>query len=342
LNDNNNKENRQAQVATSQHGLAFMLKTYQINSNTDKFGFILDSGATDHLINDESLFVDSVELEYPLKIAVAKQGTYIYATKREIVRLFNGQNITLEDVLYCKEAAGNLISVKRLQEAEMSIEFDKNGVTITKDGFIVAKNSGMLNNVPVIKFQAYTANAQSKNCFRLWHERLGHISNGKFLEIKRKNFFNDSCLLNGLKWSEEICESCLNGKQARLPFNKSKDKSYIKRPLFVVHSDVCGPITPSTINEKNYYVIFVDQYTHYCVTYLIKNKSDVFDMFKDFLAKSEAHFNLKMVNLYIDNGREYLSNDMREFCVQKGITYHLTVPHTPQQMGFRTNDKNSY
>jgi len=110
----------------------------------------------------------------------------------------------------------------------------------------------------------------------------------------------------------------------------------------VVHSDVCGPITPSTINEKNYYVIFVDQYTHYCVTYLIKNKSDVFDMFKDFLAKSEAHFNLKMVNLYIDNGREYLSNGMREFCVQKGITYHLTVPHTPQQMGFRTNDKNSY
>jgi len=59
----------------------------------------------------------------------------------------------------------------------------------------------------------------------------------------------------------------------------------------------------------------------------------VFFAFKDFVAKSEAHFNLKMVNLYIDNGREYLSNEMREFCVEKGIGYHLTVPHTPKLNG---------
>jgi len=38
-----------------------------------------------------------------------------------------------------------------------------------------------------------------------------------------------------------------------------------------------------------------------------------------------------MVNLYIDNGREYLSNEMKEFCVQKGVSYLLAVPHTPQQ-----------
>jgi len=56
-------------------------------------------------------------------------------------------------------------------------------------------------------------------------------------------------------------------------------------------------------------------------------------MFQDFVAKSEAHFNLKVVYLYIDNGREYLSNEMRQFCVKKGISYHLTVPHTPQLNG---------
>lgn len=62
--------------------------------------------------------------------------------------------------------------------------------------------------------------------------------------------------------------------------------------------------------NKNYYVVFIDQYTHYCVTYLITYKSDVFFVFKDFVAKSEAHFNLKMVNLYIDIGREYFSNEI--------------------------------
>jgi len=54
-----------------------------------------------------------------------------------------------------------------------------------------------------------------------------------------------------------------------------------------VHSDVCGAINPVTLNDKNYFVIFVDQFTHYCVTYLIKHKSHVFNMFKDVVAKCE-------------------------------------------------------
>ena len=100
---------------------------------------------------------------------------------------------------------------------------------------------------------------------------------------------------------------------------KFKNKYYIKRPLFVLHSDVCGPISPATIDGKNYYVLFIDKFTHYCVTYLLTYKSNVFNDFKDFTAKSETHFNLNVVNLYIDNGGEYLSNELREYCVRKGI-----------------------
>lgn len=36
-------------------------------------------------------------------------------------------------------------------------------------------------------------------------------------------------------------------------------------------------------------------------------------MLKDIVEKSNAHFNLKLVNLYINNGREYFSIDMREY-----------------------------
>ena len=56
-------------------------------------------------------------------------------------------------------------------------------------------------------------------------------------------------------------------------------------------------------------------------------------MFKNFVAKSEAHFNLKIVNLYCDNGGEYLSNEMKAYCTEKGVSYHLTVPHTPSLNG---------
>jgi len=51
----------------------------------------------------------------------------------------------------------------------------------------------------------------------------------------------------------------------------------------------------------------------------------VFHFFNDFIAKSEAHFNVKVVRPYINNGREYLSNEMKDYCSEKGISYHLTV-----------------
>lgn len=33
---------------------------------------------------------------------------------------------------------------------------------------------------------------------------------------------------------------------------------------------------------------------------------------KNYVAKSESRFNLKIVNLYTDNGRENLSNEMKD------------------------------
>lgn len=65
--------------------------------------FILDSGATDQLIYDEMQFIEHIDLKSPIKIAVAKQGEFIYATKRGIVRLQNENQITLEDVPYCRK-----------------------------------------------------------------------------------------------------------------------------------------------------------------------------------------------------------------------------------------------
>lgn len=114
----------------------------------------------------------------------------------------------------------------------------------------------------------------------------------------------------------------------------------MKKKQLVSDIGLINQVTPDdnlreapAINNKKYFVLFIDQFTHYCVTYLITYKSDVFSVFRDFVAKSEALFNSKVINLYCDNGREYLPNEMKDYCVEKGISYHLTVPHTPQFNG---------
>jgi len=160
----NNENNKQVHTATTKPGFAFMLKSVnQYNNNLNlNLNFILDSGATDHLINNESLFVDYADLETPIKIAVAKRGEYIFATKRGVVRLENEYQITLEDVLYCGEVVENLISVKRLQEAGVTVMFDEKGVKLTKSGKTIAENSGAYN-VPVIEFKAYKVDTENKD-----------------------------------------------------------------------------------------------------------------------------------------------------------------------------------
>ena len=49
--------------------------------------------------------------------------------------------------------------------------------------------------------------------------------------------------------------------------------------------------------------------------------------------KSQATFNKKIVHLYIDNGSEYLSNEMKNYCTENRSSYHLTIPHTPHLNG---------
>lgn len=334
--------NQSSTSSAAASGFAFMTGEYNLDATESKITFLLDSGASDHIINREDLFSNFIDLPIPVKISVAKHGEFISATKKGTLHVTSNMGVqgTLEDVLFCPEAPYNLLSVSKLQRAGATVIFDHRGTQICKHGKTIMRGKSV-NNLVILDFKvsvnvSYSVtqvNNVTTNNYELWHQRLGHISKNKFLELKNNKMTSDISLIDKVIPNDNLCESCIYGKQSRLPFNQSKDKSYIERPLYVVHTDVCGPITPSTINNKNYFVLFVDQYTHYCVVYLLTNKSDVFTAFKDFVSKSEARFNLKLVYLYCDNGGEYLSTDMKKYCVEKGITYHLTVPRTPQLNG---------
>lgn len=76
--------------------------------------------------------------------------------------------------------------------------------------------------------------------------------------------------------------------------------------MFTIHSDVYGTVI----------------YTLLCAILNGMIKSDVFATFKDVVAKSEAHFNSKVLLTFIAiMAKNDLSNDMKDYCVQKGISY---------------------
>ena len=56
------------------------------------------------------------------------------------------------------------------------------------------------------------------------------------------------------------------------------------RKVQCVHSDVCGPMSTDSIGGKKYFVTFIDDYSRYCKVYFQRNKSEVFEKFKQFEA----------------------------------------------------------
>jgi hypothetical protein len=63
--------------------------------------------------------------------------------------------------------------------------------------------------------------------------------------------------------------------------------NYVSSPLELIYSDVWGP-AHSTVHGEKYYVSFVDAYSRFTWVYLLKQKSDVFNVFHQFQAKVEC------------------------------------------------------
>ncbi|CEG39615.1 gag-pol polyprotein [Plasmopara halstedii] len=87
--------------------------------------------------------------------------------------------------------------------------------------------------------------------------------------------------------------------------------------------------TPA-LGEKRYYAKFIDEKSHYCVVYSLRNK---FVKFANFVALAKNKTNKRVKTLQCDNAGEYTSGEMTKFCAERGIVQKFTPPYTPQLNG---------
>ena len=82
------------------------------------------------------------------------------------------------------------------------------------------------------------------------------------------------------------------GKNTKNTFPRSKSKA--KGILEIIHSDVCGPMSSSSLSGYAYYVSFIDDFSRKKWVYFMKNKDEVFSKFKEFKALIENHIEKKI------------------------------------------------
>ena len=76
-------------------------------------------------------------------------------------------------------------------------------------------------------------------------------------------------------------------------------------------------------------MIFIDDHSKFCHTYLLKFKDEVLDWFKVYKAEAENQHEKKIKKLRSDRGGEYTSNNMTKFCQEHDIIHEVTAPYTP-------------
>ncbi|GKV50375.1 hypothetical protein SLEP1_g57082 [Rubroshorea leprosula] len=171
-----------------------------------------------------------------------------------------------------------------------------------------------------------TSSSPDKDVTRLWHMRLGHMSERGMMELSKRG------LLCGQKIGKlDFCEHCVYGKQCRLQFGKGVHRT--QGTVDYIHSDLWGPSPIASKGGAVYMLTFIDDYSRKVWVYTLKSKSDVFLTFKQWKMLIEKQTGKQIKRLRTDNGLEYCSGEFDTFCKNNGIVRHCTVRMTPQQNG---------
>ncbi|KAK4855041.1 hypothetical protein QYF36_003447 [Acer negundo] len=168
-----------------------------------------------------------------------------------------------------------------------------------------------------------------RNCPKSQNKKEEGVSRKEKAEIKRLVCDGP---LSDLKVDDlPTCESCLEGKMTKRTFSAKGARA--TECLGLIHTDVCGPMSIQARGGYEYFITFTDDYSRFGFVYLMRHKSDAFDMFKAFKAEVENQLEKHIKILRSDRGGEYLSGEFQQYLIDNGIVSQFSAPGTPQQNG---------
>ncbi|GKC81752.1 ribonuclease H-like domain-containing protein, partial [Tanacetum coccineum] len=155
-----------------------------------------------------------------------------------------------------------------------------------------------------------------------WNMDTGHPGN----DVLRSLVSSNSILCNKVK-SPVLCHACQLGKHVRLPFVSSD--SIVNSPFDIVHSDLwTSPLL--SISGIQYYVLFLDHFSHYVWVYLLQQKSDTFSKFAQFRTFVKNQFKTDIKAFQCDHGGEFDNDILHRLFDKNGIHIRFSCPRTSQ------------
>ena len=270
--------------------------------------WVLDSRASFHATSSSELFT-SYTLGNLGKVYLGDDQPCDVVGKGEVQIKLNGSVWKLKDVRHIPALRKNLISVGQLDDEGYDITFKDKKWKVSRGAMIIAHGKKTDTLYKTTNACGSIAVVASKDDHNLWHQRLGHMSEKGLKSMHSKGKLQGLHSIN-----IDLCECCIFGKQKRVSF-KTNGKTPKQEKLKLVHTDVWGPATVSSIGGKSYFVTFIDDHSRKVWVYFLRQKSEVYELFKKWKAMVENKTGLKVKKLRFNNGGEY--EDARGGGVQK-------------------------
>jgi transposase InsO family protein len=101
----------------------------------------------------------------------------------------------------------------------------------------------------------------------------------------------------------------------------------------LLHMDLFGLTTYTSIGGNKYGFVIVDDYTRYTWVLFLYDKSDVYDLFKSFVKRVQNKFETTIKKIRSDNGSEFKNTRIEDLCDDLGIGHQFSPTYTPQSNG---------
>jgi hypothetical protein len=156
------------------------------------------------------------------------------------------------------------------------------------------------------------------------HHRLGHPGPGALSSLSRSSFIH--CTSN----KHEFCHACQLAKHIRLPFHSSSHRA--EHPFDLIHLDLwTSPVV--SVSGSKYYLVILDDFTHYLWTFPLKLKSDTFTTLSNFFTYVSTQFGRTVKAIQCDNRREFDNSSTRIFLLSNGTQLQMSCSYTSPQNG---------
>jgi hypothetical protein len=120
------------------------------------------------------------------------------------------------------------------------------------------------------------------------------------------------------------------GKHTRLSFSRSSSRA--EKAFDLLHLNLWTSLIV-IVSGLKYYLVNLDDFTHYLWTFPFKQKYDTFTTLSNFFAYVATRFSCTVKAIQCDNGREFDNLSTRTFLLSKGAQLQMSCPYTSPQNG---------